>query len=32
MTLARRLIYLGGFLLVVAAFLSQILQGDCPVP
>lgn len=32
MTFTRRLVYLGGFLLVAAAFLSQILQGNCPVP
>jgi hypothetical protein len=31
-SLTRRLVYLAGFLVVVAAFLSQILQGDCPVP
>lgn len=32
MSLARRLLYLAGFLTVVAAFLAQILQGECPVP
>lgn len=32
MTLGRRLLYLAGLLLVAAAFLAEILQGDCPVP
>jgi hypothetical protein len=31
-TLARRLFYLAGLLTVAAAFLAEILQGDCPVP
>jgi hypothetical protein len=29
---ARRLVYLAGLLVIAAAFLAQILQGDCPVP
>lgn len=32
MSLGKRLGYLAGFLVVAAAFLAQILQGECPVP
>lgn len=32
MSLARRLAYLTALLVIAAAFLAQILQGDCPVP
>lgn len=32
MSLGKRLVYLAGFLVVSAAFLAQILRGECPVP
>lgn len=32
MSLVRRLAYLTTLLVIAAAFLAQILQGDCPVP